>query len=123
VPMALRWLAVALLIPTLALFTLSFRALGTNYRGGVGLYDDHELVTTGPYHHVRHPIYVAFIAIMLLILPLSTNWVLGLSGLLLVTSIAAARIPVEDRELRDRFGSRWEEYRGRTGRVLPHLPR
>jgi protein-S-isoprenylcysteine O-methyltransferase Ste14 len=60
---------------------------------------------------------------MLLILPLSTNWVLGLSGLLLVTSIAAARIPVEDRELRDRFGSRWEEYRDRTGRVLPHLSR
>jgi len=123
VPMAVRWLAVGLLIPTLALFTMSFRALGTNYRGGVGLYERHELVTTGPYRHVRHPIYIAFIAIMLLLAPLSTNWVLGLSGLLLVTSIAVARIPVEERELRERFGARWDAYEDQTRRVLPRTLR
>ena len=55
--------------------------------------------------------------------PLSTNWVLGLSGLLLVTSIAVARIPVEERELRERFGGRWDAYEDQTRRVLPRTLR
>ena len=119
VPMALRWGAVALLVPVLAFFAWSFRTLGTNYRGGVGLHDAHELVSAGPYRWIRHPIYVAFIAIMLIVVLLSANWVLGLSGLLLVTSIAAIRIPIEERQLHDRFGKDWERYRERTGRLVP----
>lgn len=123
VPAAWRWLAVALLLPTLAFYTWSSRTLGANYRGGVGLYDGHELVTTGPYRWIRHPIYVAFIGLMLLVLFLSANWVLGSSGLLLVSAIAAARIPVEERELDHRFGPAWKSYRERTGRVLPRMGR
>lgn len=121
IPFTLRWIAAILLIPVLALFAASFRALGTNYRGGVGLYDDHSLVTSGPYHRIRHPIYVAFIVIMTLVLVLSANWVLGISGLLLVTSIAIARIPIEERQLQGRFGRSWETYRAQTGTVLPRV--
>jgi hypothetical protein len=42
-PAGVRWAAVALLVPALVLFERSFRALGTNYRGGVGLYEEREL--------------------------------------------------------------------------------
>ena len=119
VPVFLRWLAVALLVPVLAFFVWSFRTLGANYRGGVGLYEDHELVTTGPYRRIRHPIYAAFIAIMLLVLLLSANWVLGLSGFLLVVSIAVVRIPIEDRQLHERFGKSWEVYRDQASLFFP----
>ncbi len=118
---SLRWIAVALLIPALALFAWSFRSLGTNYRGGVGLYDGHELVNSGPYRWIRHPIYVAFICIMVLVLPLSANWVLGASGILLVVSIAVGRIPREERELSERFGDAWETYRRRTPQLFPRI--
>ena len=118
-PMVLRWAALVLLVPVLAFFTWSFRTLGTNYRGGVGLYDEHELVSVGPYRWIRHPIYAAFIAIMVLVTLLSANWVLGLSGLLLVTSIAVIRIPIEEQQLHDRFGQAWERYRAGTGRLVP----
>lgn len=121
IPTTLRWTAVALLIPTLLLFATSFSALGPNYRGGVGLYPNHVLVTTGPYRLIRHPIYLAFIAIMCLVFVLSANWLLGLSGLLLVSSIAIARIPVEERELDERFGTSWREYRDKTGRIFPRV--
>jgi protein-S-isoprenylcysteine O-methyltransferase Ste14 len=121
VPATVRWLAVVMLAPAIALLAWSFRTLGESYRGGVGLYDAHELVTTGPYRLVRHPIYLSFVAVMLLVLVLSANWVLGLSGLLLVVSIAAARIATEERQLLDRFGPAWEEYRTRTGRLFPRL--
>jgi protein-S-isoprenylcysteine O-methyltransferase Ste14 len=119
IPTPVRWVAVALLVPVLAFFAWSFHSLGSNYRGGVGLYESHQLVTTGAYRVMRHPINVAFIAVMVLVLVLSANWVMGLSGLLLVGSIAAIRIPIEERELAARFGDEWERYRNRTGMVLP----
>ena len=112
-----------MLVPILAFFTWGFRSLGTNYRGGVGLHVGHELVTTGAYRWVRHPIYIGFIAIMLAVLLLSANWVLGLAGLLLVMSIAVARIPIEESELRERFPLAWDKYSERTGRVFPRLRR
>lgn len=123
VPGVLRWGAVAMLVPILAFFTWSFRSLGPNYRGGVGLHAGHELVTTGAYRWVRHPIYISFIAVMFAVLLLSANWVIGIAGILLVWSIAAARIPVEERELRQRFPAKWEQYRERTGRIFPRLRR
>jgi len=116
-------IAVGLLIPTLILFATSFRALGANYRGGVGLYPNHALVTTGPYRLIRHPIYLAFIAIMCLVFVLSANWLLGLSGLLLVGSIAIARIPIEERELHERFGMSWQTYQEQTGKFFPRVRR
>jgi protein-S-isoprenylcysteine O-methyltransferase Ste14 len=123
IPTTLRWIAMGLLVPVLAFFAASFRALGANYRGGVGLHGNHTLVSTGPYRWIRHPIYLAFVAIMVLVLVLSANWALGLSGLLLVTSIAVVRIPIEERQLQERFGAAWENYRARTGVMLPRMSR
>ena len=115
-----RWSSAALLFPILAFFAWSFRSIGVNYRGGVGLYDNHALVTAGAYRYVRHPIHASFIAIMVAVLGLSANWVLGISGLVLVSSIALIRIPIEDRELEARFGAEWRRYRDRTGSLFPH---
>jgi protein-S-isoprenylcysteine O-methyltransferase Ste14 len=114
-----RWIAVFLLLPVLGLFKWSFQSIGANYRGGVGLHDAHELVTTGAYRRIRHPIYVAFIAVMVLVLVISANWIIGVSGLLLVTSIAVVRAPIEERELHERFGPEWERYKLRTRQFLP----
>jgi protein-S-isoprenylcysteine O-methyltransferase Ste14 len=104
IPLVWRWFAAILFVPVLAFFTWSVRTLGTNYRGGVGLYAEHELVTHGPYRRLRHPIYTAFIAIMILVWVMTANWILGASGLALVVSIAVVRIPIEERELEARFG-------------------
>jgi protein-S-isoprenylcysteine O-methyltransferase Ste14 len=123
IPVVVRWAAVAGLVPVLIAFRWSFATLGTNYRGGLGLYDQHELVVRGPYSTVRHPIYAAFIAIMVLVFLVSANWVLGLSGLLLVTSIAVVRIPQEERQLQERFGAAWNDYTRQTRVIIPHFGR
>jgi protein-S-isoprenylcysteine O-methyltransferase Ste14 len=55
---------------------------------------------------------------------ISASWLLGVTGFLLVSSIAVARIPIEERELAERFGDRWIAYRARTGALLPRaIPR
>lgn len=119
IDISIREAAALMFAPVLAFYTWSFRSLGTNYRGGVGLHETHELVTTGAYRLVRHPIYVSFIAIMILLLIMSSSWVLGTAGLLLVSTIAAGRIPVEERELSERFGERWQSYVRRTHSLFP----
>lgn len=120
-PLAVRWGAAIALVPVLLAFHASFRTLGTNYRGGIGLHDEHELVVRGPYAIIRHPIYAGFITIMVLVLLLSSNWVLGLSGLLLVSSIAVVRVPQEERQLHERFGPAWTAYARRTGAFVPRF--
>ena len=119
IPLTVRTIAVCLLVPTLAFFAWSFRTIGDSYRGGVGLYEQHRLVTTGPYARMRHPIYAAFITIMVLVLLMSADWVLGVSGLVLVGIIARVRIPIEEAELQARFGDSWNDYTKRTGSLLP----
>ena len=60
-----RILAAALLGAAAA--WLSFTAvshLGRQFRVSAGLYDDHELVRTGPYRLVRHPIYTSMLCML-----------------------------------------------------------
>jgi protein-S-isoprenylcysteine O-methyltransferase Ste14 len=116
-----RWTAVALLPLGIGIFAWSFASLGSEYRGGVGLYDNHRLVTTGAYRFVRHPIYLSFILVMALGTAVSANWVLATSGLALVVLIAIIRIPIEERELGERFATRWHRYKVSTGALVPRI--
>jgi protein-S-isoprenylcysteine O-methyltransferase Ste14 len=118
-PLAVRWLGALAALASVPILWWSFGTLGPNYRGGVGLWDDHRLVTDGPYRHVRHPIYAAFVLAMLGAFGLSANWLVGISGVALTMSIPLLRLSTEERELEERFGSAFAAYRARTPRFLP----
>lgn len=120
-PDLVRWTGEAIALAGILLVGWSFEVLGPHYRGGVGLWDDHDLVTFGPYRWIRHPIYAGFIWAMLGIAFLSADWVVGLSGLALTLSIPYLRVPIEERQLEERFEERYREYRARTGRFVPRL--
>jgi protein-S-isoprenylcysteine O-methyltransferase Ste14 len=70
----------------------------------------HELITSGPYALVKHPLYTG---VALLVLPalglLLDTWLGILIGIILY---AASRIfsPEEERTLSKTFGVRWEDY-------------
>lgn len=72
----------------------------------------------GPYRYVRHPRYAAAIvgkAAMALVLASLVGWILlALWGMLLVKKIA-----IEERHLRQLFGSNYESYAQSTARVIP----
>jgi protein-S-isoprenylcysteine O-methyltransferase Ste14 len=78
-----------------------------------------NLITTGPFALVRHPLYTS---VSLLVLP-PLGFLLGtwLGVLIGVTMYLAARMfaPAEEAELSRRFGAAWEEYRASV--LLPWL--
>jgi protein-S-isoprenylcysteine O-methyltransferase Ste14 len=76
------------------------------------------LVTSGPYHYVRNPIYLgAFIFIIALAL-VGANWLLLLPALALIALIYK-QIGKEEAMLIDRFGDEYREYMKRIPRFIP----
>ncbi len=79
-----------------------------------------RLATTGPYAHVRHPQYIAFIAIMFgFLLQWPTLLTLLMFPVLVVMYVRLARR--EEREAASEFGAAWSEYSMRTPRWFPRL--
>jgi protein-S-isoprenylcysteine O-methyltransferase Ste14 len=97
------------------------RTLGRQWRLDAGLNDDHELVRSGPYTIVRHPIYLSMLLMML-----ATGVLIGRPPALAVALAVALvgteiRVRVEDSLLVSRFGSDFDEYRRRVPAYLPLL--
>jgi protein-S-isoprenylcysteine O-methyltransferase Ste14 len=80
------------------------------------------LITTGPFAVIRHPFYLAY-SLAWLATPLATHGpviTLLSVGAIAVYVIAARR---EERELEDRFGEAYRNYKLGTGYVLPPVVR
>ena len=86
----------------------------------VKLLDDHQLVQTGPYAFVRHPMYSGWWAAMLGLTLLYPVWAVFL--MFLSTLIAFfGRARQEEAALADRFGDEWVEYKRHTKMIIPFV--
>ena len=94
--------------------------LGRMYVPGAGVFDDHELVTSGPFRLVRHPIYSAIIALWLGAALGTLNWLLLVTWPVYVMGVMKPARQ-EEELLRAKFGDAYEQYAGETGRFLPRL--
>ena len=95
------------------------RALGRQWRIDAGLSDDHELITSGPYRSVRHPIYTSMLGVILGTGSLITPWWLLLPSLLLFVIGTEIRVRIEDHLLASQFGDRFAEYQKRVPAYTP----
>lgn len=95
------------------------RALGRQWRIDAGLSADHELVTSGPYRFVRHPIYASLLCILLGTGFLITPWQLLLPAILLFVIGTEIRVRIEDHLLASKFGDRFSEYKKRVPAYIP----
>ena len=115
---AVSWLLAALAI---GIAWTSVTHLGRQFRIRAGLYTDHQLVRTGPYAVVRHPIYASLLLMLLCTLLASTPWQwmpLALAAFVLGTEI---RVRTEDRLLASRFGDQFREYQRSVPAYIPFL--
>jgi len=116
-------LAIALALGILGsvLAWASVRSLGRQFRIHAGLYIDHELVRTGPYAIVRHPIYASVLALLLATIVLLTSWQRALGALALFVIGTEIRVRSEDRLLASRFGDLFAAYQKRVPAYLPFV--
>ena len=109
------------MVAFLILFHLSHKHLAKNWSVSLEIRKDHELVDTGIYSKIRHPMYTSFwlwgIAQFLLI----PNWVAGLSGLISVALLYYSRVEAEEEMMRQQFGAAYDAYCERTYRLLPKI--
>ena len=101
-----------------ALSTSARRHLGRFHRDSLTVHGDHELVDTGPYRFVRHPLYTATIGVFVGIGAVLGHW-LSVSFALLPLGALLRRIRVEEAMLDEALGANYIVYRGRTSRLVP----
>jgi protein-S-isoprenylcysteine O-methyltransferase Ste14 len=95
------------------------RALGRNFRPTLEVSPNQELITMGPYGYIRHPLYAAFLLMLTSTGLLSSNWFIGVVGVLLIASITLVRIPAEEALLQHRFREQYRQYQRSTPALLP----
>ena len=107
--------------------SISLWSFYTTYRAGLilstGHYveEDHNLVTSGAYGFVRHPIYLGvFLVWLSLGIAFESPGVLLLTMLYVVPAMLAY-IRSEERMMLSEFGEEYRRYRDRVGMVVPHL--
>ena len=117
----LRWAGAVLFAIALLLLIWVHRSLNRNFNTVLVLRPDHELVTTGPYRWVRHPMYSAFLVLFSGMFLLSANLLFGVLSSVILSFLLMQRTPLEEAQLRERFGAAYDAYRARTGALLPKL--
>jgi protein-S-isoprenylcysteine O-methyltransferase Ste14 len=96
------------------------KCLGRHWSGEVTAKVDHELIRSGPYRVIRHPIYTGAIA-MYVGLALVSGRLQGVLALVLVGIAYARKIGMEERNLHGLFGAAWEGYVRGTKALVPWL--
>jgi protein-S-isoprenylcysteine O-methyltransferase Ste14 len=80
-----------------------------------------NLVLTGLYRHVRNPIYIAVVAIILGQAVLMGDWRLVVYGALLWVGFHLFVVAYEEPTLEQTFGSEYEAFRAAVPRWIPRL--
>jgi protein-S-isoprenylcysteine O-methyltransferase Ste14 len=94
--------------------------LGQNWSSKVTIKVEHELIRSGPYAWVRHPIYTGILLAIVGTALAIAEWRAVISvALVWISFYTKAR--VEEKMLAQEFGAAFEEHRQRTGFFLPRL--
>ncbi len=92
--------------------------LGGNWSSAVTVKVGHELVRTGPYRWVRHPIYTGLI-LALAGTAVVRSEVRGILSVVLAYVGFKIKSRIEERTMTETFGTEYEEYSRSTGAILP----
>lgn len=113
-------IGVAVTFAGIALAIWARYCLGSNWSGQVAIRENHELIQSGPYRRIRHPIYTGIIvagwgtAIV-------TRELGACFGVILITLGFAYKGKQEELHLHATFGEAFTAHRERTGMFLPKM--
>lgn len=94
--------------------------LGRNWSGTVTIKEDHELITTGPYAIVRHPIYTGILLAFVGSAAAIGEW-RGIIGVALAFFSFLFKLRIEERWMRERFGDAYGDYSRGVAALVPFV--
>jgi protein-S-isoprenylcysteine O-methyltransferase Ste14 len=115
----LAWCGTAVFALALFGFYRTHRDLGRFWSVTLEIRQTHQLVTTGVYRHVRHPMYAAFFLWAIAQALLLPNWIAGPAGLVGFGTLFGIRVGREEQMMEATFGDAYRAYAARTWRVVP----
>ena len=117
---AIQWLGVAIAAAGIAFALWDRWRLGSNWRGLVTLKEGHELIRSGPYRFIRHPIYTGILIGVFGTL-LEDGEMRSLVALAMIWLSFYFKARREESFLSQEFGSGFAEHQRQTGMFLPKL--
>jgi protein-S-isoprenylcysteine O-methyltransferase Ste14 len=109
---------IALTVAGMAFAIWARAYLGGNWSSNVTVKVDHQLIRTGPYRWVRHPIYSGIILAMIGT-ALNRRTVRGVIAVVLLWVAFTLKSKIEERFMEATFGPEYDEYRRGTGALVP----
>jgi protein-S-isoprenylcysteine O-methyltransferase Ste14 len=94
--------------------------IGQYWSGRITLKEDHQLIRSGPYAHVRHPIYTGLL-LAATGTAIANGLLRGWLGLLIILLLHFRKARREEALLLSKFGEAYGEYRLHSGFLLPRL--
>lgn len=104
---------------SVALAWSATRELGKQWRYEAALSADHELIRTGPYRFIRHPIYTSMFGMLMATGAAYTWWPMWVAGTIVFVIGTEIRVRAEDRLLAARFQKEFEAYREQVRAYIP----
>jgi protein-S-isoprenylcysteine O-methyltransferase Ste14 len=114
------WLGAAAMIAGLLFAVWAREHLGRNWSQAVTIKRGHELITTGPYAVVRHPIYTGMLA-GLLGTAIALSQVRGFIACVLFFVMFWLKLRKEEQWMRSQFGETYISYAHQTAALVPYL--
>jgi protein-S-isoprenylcysteine O-methyltransferase Ste14 len=117
---AVQWTGVLFTAAGVAVAIWARWHLGTNWSGVVTLKEGHELIRTGPYRTIRHPIYTG-ILLGLLGTAVAVGEIRGLLAVVIAWLSFYVKASREESFLSQEFGASFAEHRQSTGMFFPRF--
>jgi protein-S-isoprenylcysteine O-methyltransferase Ste14 len=114
------WLGLLMVGAGLAFAVWARIHLGRNWSGRVTVKEDHELIRTGPYGIVRHPIYTGLLFAILGTAIAFGEW-RGLIAFGILAGSLLVKLRIEERFMGETFGEQYARYRAEVPALIPFV--
>jgi protein-S-isoprenylcysteine O-methyltransferase Ste14 len=117
---ATYWTGVVIVVVGLLFAIWARNVLGRNWSGTVTLKENHELIRSGPYRYVRHPIYTGLLIAFAGSAIARGEW-RGLLALGIAFAALWRKLKLEEEWMIETFGDAYRRYRDEVRALIPFV--